>query len=235
MKLLQFMYWLILSLSSVQLSLGCPKYSCKELDSDICARMDKNNTITLNQNVCEDGMICRLPSLYLWKYQAEIGDTLSCETAMTKEKGLQTFRVTCDERRPNRELAEGSNPKRCEVDEDCLMQDGNYTQCKCGLGGNAYCKPDISSSIFDNYWEGCEKEWGELSNYTTFTYAAMLNAFYSELVDPASCSNDIFLEMILIDDLKDGTRETFLTTEDIDNEDSASFIFGSVVALFMLA
>jgi hypothetical protein len=172
--------------------------------------------------------------MYLWNEIAITGMILPCEKALTKESGFTSFRITCETRNPNRSLVEGSNPKQCSTDQDCELADGSFAQCNCGLNGNAYCRPDPSSSVFDAYWEGCEEEWGELSKYDTFTYAAMMSSFYSAQVEPVTCAKDIFMELLLIEDLSDGHRDMF--TNAIDEESSATCLMAlSVLGVLVLA
>lgn len=230
------MIWIFISLAAIANSITCTQYSCAQLDAGVCALMEANGAITLNDEVCEGDMTCRLPAMYLWKYIALYGETLSCEPAITRETGLHTFRITCGERQSDKEPAEGSNPKQCKTDDDCFLQDGTQAECKCGLGGKAYCRPDANSSTFDAYWKACEEGWGELSNYDTFTYAAMLSSFYSEQVDPVSCSKALFLETVLLDDLKDGKRDTFINSQSTNEEDSGAEVLAwSAIGALLLA
>jgi hypothetical protein len=186
----------------------------------------------LNNNVCPKGMTCRLPSMYLWNEIAITGMMLPCEEALTKESCSNHSELHAKLDAQTAVSLRALTLNSAALIKNCELADGSFAQCNCGLNGNAYCRPDPSSSVFDATGKGVRRS-GELSNYDTFTYAAMMSSFYSAQVEPVTCAKDIFMELLLIDDLSDGKRDMF--TNAIGEESSATCLMAlSVLGVLSL-
>ena len=135
---------------------------------NVCASYDKGIGVVLVNN---DGW----PDDYTWLYK-NIKDwvtrlEVSAEECVNKiynpvcilqweptdslEKSL-TSHIWGDRIR-NRNLAEGSWPKACTTNNDCVLEDESLAECEWAINADHYCAVDINADIFDEYW----KEWEE--------------------------------------------------------------------------
>ena len=91
----------------------------------------------------------------MWYFSTlrEPNDVFTCQ-----DGDYDAFSIDTDDFEPcvnltsGHDLVEGSFPKRCQNSDDCELENGTYAACQCGMDGLFNCLPDISSSVYDEYW-----------------------------------------------------------------------------------
>lgn len=197
-------------------SLNCVVWKCAEgNDLQECARWDESKKeILLNEDGCKDGYFCRTDNVEEWytdvtrqdeplmcEEEGDIGD-LEGSDNVYDDFDFDEDDIPCATRDTNQNLSSGSHPKRCSDDSDCLMLNGAVTECKCGMNGESYCVPAFDSDAFEEYWEECEEDEGEI-NYWTDAWWREKRALYVYEQDMPDCAEDLFLEWSILDALKD--------------------------------
>ena len=104
-----------------------------------------------------------------------------------------TTTYNCSARSDQKNLQSGSYPKECTSADDCLLEDGTANECVCGADGKQYCRPDINSDVFDDFWQLCED--GKM-NSTSYSNWEIYNEYYVFVESAPSCMEDIFPELI---------------------------------------
>lgn len=93
----------------------------------------------------------------------------------------------------NRNFKGVAMTKLCSDSSDCVLEDGTQTECVCGLDGNAYCQPDMFSSLFEMFWSDCvEKKSVDIDVYSIWKSS---HDFYIPALTQISCTSDIFKEI----------------------------------------
>ena len=123
----------------------------------------------------------------------------------------------------NRNFRDVAMTKLCSDSSDCVLEDGTQTECVCGLDGNAYCQPDMFSSLFEMFWSDCvEKKSVDIDVYSIWKSS---HDFYIPALTQNSCTSDIFKEI--------GEATKFI--EELDGGDvEASYIIGLGLLLVAL-
>jgi hypothetical protein len=93
----------------------------------------------------------------------------------------------------NRNFRDVAITKLCSDSSDCVLEDGTQTECVCGLDGNAYCQPDMFSSLFEMFWSDCvEKKSVDIDVYSIWKSS---HDFYIPALTQKSCMSGIFKEI----------------------------------------
>jgi hypothetical protein len=188
--------------------LVCFEYSCKSLDSTICALKHDSTTIYFN----DDGCDCDVSLVSLAYLQSEeeaaAFECLPDSYVDYNDDGSFYDDYNCGPREEGVELESGSYPKRCDDYADCRLEDGNYNVCACAFDGNSYCVPDLSSSEFDDMWLGCENEDGD-----KILYGLYYSSIYPVQVNYPSCADTVVFELyrlIELDDRRDSAASALI-------------------------
>ena len=177
----------------------CPSYQCESLKENVCMSWSKGR-ISLNSNGCPLKYVCSL-SLALTSYalSPESG-TYMCQSA--SEGTLTTGYNYCGDDIPyKKSLLKGSFPKECfkagYSDYNCLVDDGSYLECRCGMQGKLFCNPGPSSDQFQNFWDECEKN-DYVVKAKFFQYYQTYYEFFVEYESALECSIGLFSEFGII-------------------------------------
>lgn len=92
----------------------------------------------------------------------------------------------------NRDLASGTAPFECNTDADCLLQDGTFATCICGMDGKSYCKPDYYDSEFSAFTDQCKN--GEMDQ-EVFIEWVRYHHYYLPLKTAPNCGENLFMEL----------------------------------------
>ena len=157
---------LVLTLLTVGMAAeSCPIFTCASLESDVCAVFDASFNAKINSNGCESGMGCFFKHLehitspnykvkcFPWPEKLDFTGVSSnvfnmsdlCNITLLEDKAFKNGQTT---------------PFMCNVDKDCLLEDGTYTICGCTVRGDGkkVCSPDIANhQIFPSFYEFCQK------------------------------------------------------------------------------
>ena len=180
-----------LLLLPLALAEDCPVVTCEDMQDNTCA-LTYGNTIRLRAHHCATTTFCNLT----YVLSANGDQTIPCESF--NDSGTiyddNDYR-DCGVRADKRNLASGVYPKACATDADCLLQDGTFNPCACGLNGKAYCIPDLSSKLFNQYWKKCN----ETSNTVyrnDYYYWTWYLEYYSLIVSAPSCAWSVGIELL---------------------------------------
>ncbi len=141
------MLWLLL-LVGVQ---ACPEYRCADLVSGRCAEI-YGEVVFVNSRACPQESYC-------WASEIQRAYSL----------GLQT--VDCTSRDPSEEPVSASrmcaeydtfysqfrlsdtkpHPWQCLSDIECVLYNGQSSQCVCGLDGGQYCALHVGDSVLHDW------------------------------------------------------------------------------------
>ena len=147
-------------------AVSCPVFSCRQLDAGRCAVMNSSSAVVLNSARCDATLQCTATGVLQWFFTRLIpppGSFYNC-TAPTPNTELpvnwDTSLWQCPSRGTVTLLKEGTYPKRCEVDDDCVENDGavRNNSCTCSVDSQSslgFCKPSLSSTTFEDYWTAC--------------------------------------------------------------------------------
>lgn len=105
------------------------------------------------------------------------------------------------------ELEEGSHPKLCSGDSDCITKGGWRTECRCGLDGYYYCVPEKSSAALDGYWKECDYMKNRTNDATVDSrvkeYYDFYTHYYVEIVSAPDCLERLLLEFKILGELEE--------------------------------
>lgn len=177
----------------------CPSYQCSSLESSICMSWSKG-IISLNSNGCPSKSICSLEKAMIeYALNPESG-SYSCETSSSSDS-ISGYNYCGKDSKYKKSLKSGSFPKECSIagysDENCLLDDGSYLECRCGLQSKLYCNPNPDSEVFDDYWSKCDDE-DYVVKAGFYNYYKTLYEFYVEYHSALSCSKSLFKEFSVI-------------------------------------
>jgi hypothetical protein len=157
--------------------------------------------ITFNSNPCASNTICSIGSALLsYNFNSTAG-SYHCEPA-SDYPAVQGYNY-CGTRFKYREtLFSGSYPAECTSlglsDPACMMEDGSYTECKCGLDSKMYCAPSASSTVFDNFWKQCSSN-DYVVKAEFFQYYQTLYDYYVEYNSADVCEKSLIKEFNILE------------------------------------
>lgn len=227
-------FLIVLALLGAASAFKCYSWTCADLGDNICAEY-ADSVISVNENGCNSGYTCGLMYADLEIY-AEDKTSVSCITEAAldawEEDRDKDFTdnydwATSDECLVDDgyNLQEGSFPKNCNDDADCLLNNGEEGDCWCGFNGVGYCMPDLRSDYFDDWHTDCEDGDADEELYEEALFKSEYLPFIETLQESSDydCMNEIFEDF---DDQEDYS----------DVEDSAqSLVFGLLGVLALLA
>lgn len=193
------MLWLLLVTAT---ALDCARFLCRELDTDICARMNTRpgSIAFLNQSPCKVGF-CSGKNIEAWYLENEERNSTKytnklyyCEDIELDDYITDELEVPCPNRSDGKDVLGREWPSNCFNSTDCLMVDGTEGICECGLDGKGYCMPDFSSSLFDSFWNQCSDN-GNTVDIKTWIVWNWTVTYYSLIMSSPSCGDDILIEL----------------------------------------
>lgn len=171
---------------------GCVQVTCEQLDRYNCASLN-DTIINVNSYGCSD-RTCSIATFLPWQEEGS-SNLLKCDAIVSTDSGTVADSVLCDAKPTNQLLANGDiYPTRCKSSADCLLQDGSYNACVCGLDGFQYCAPTMGAEVFHRLWELCD-ETGQIDAEDWEHYQLLLK-FYVQYTSAPSCALSIFSEFV---------------------------------------
>lgn len=96
-------------------------------------------------------------------------------------------------------LVEQSNFKLCQQDQDCLLTNGSYTPCVCGMNGTRYCTYGPGDDVFVEFSKAaCDKDWNKY--LLLGVYATLQGNVYSY----PNCTPEVLTDFAYFVYLRDG-------------------------------
>ena len=95
----------------------------------------------------------------------------------------------------------GSHPKTCNSNNDCVLIDGSFSECKCGLSQNGFSYCEISEGDDEAllvHNTACAKD------VNKFVWYLMRQEFFVYLQDRPICAGFVFEDLAAIDYLYSG-------------------------------
>lgn len=201
---------LVLCLSLGVSGLTCPFFSCGTVPAGACAQKMSSQWIQLSTTPCTDGSFCSAQRMYedwWWYAYTAVDNTYPCLALSTynhisfAESDVYT-EWPCMQRLQGKELASGSHPKDCTSNHDCLLQDGTYSLCLCGvrtINTNGICSPEMSSALFSNYWGSCDNK-GFIQEKDMGFYYSVLQRVYHLVQSDVTCAPQLLWEFSILQD-----------------------------------
>ena len=193
--------------------LVCPTFTCADLPVDSCAVKVDEKSVLINNASCSAGKFCSGERLYQdWWFASTtgIGTTYPCLNETTFVHLTTVYKDNyahwaCYGREAGKDLETGFHPKDCASDKDCRLVDGSLSSCQCGFRASGYfnstmgvCQPDMSSSVFNNYWKQCDSA-GYVESTAIGFYYKVMHDFYPILQSPpVSCASSVIWEFQLL-------------------------------------
>ena len=172
--------------------LSCLTINCGNLGENICAQVGTENAISLRSTACNEDFSCSYNDIIKWYTQdATTRNNILMCTAMPIIAVGEAW--PCANRQARKNLVSGSYPKACLTDQDCELQDGTFNSCVCAprsTSASGYCKPDISSTHFEDYWTLCTQTANKITdaNLGYYWYLRTQFAVYYDVADLPACS-----------------------------------------------
>lgn len=194
---------ILLSLVFYSSSYDCWQYTCTSLEaSDLCAQ-NSGNSFSMRTTACPEDKICHLADVI--DSFASGQPTYACQLKSDVQALDADFQVDEDydfkessacERLPNKGLKEGSYPKKCTTEDDCILEDTTTTSCKCGFNSSV-CVPHYSSSFFDEWFTACDESEPDSDMYYEIWLVRKYYPWMATYADSADfeCAYDVFNDL----------------------------------------
>jgi hypothetical protein len=219
---------LVVMLLTAVTALDCPVFKCADIESDMCAFKVNATFIEISQSECDS--TCNFTMLAQWNNYAWHGDSMRCLEDDSSSLSRADIRDTlleeanCPPRMPMQSLVNSAFPLECFNSTDCLLEDGSFGPCVCGLDGKSYCMPSLFSSMYDYFWEYC----ADHEQIIPFHLFALWMRTYRYSVQASTIDHEC------IDTLTDLKAAYFGLNEDLaDYMDSADYIISYLAASWL--
>jgi hypothetical protein len=185
----------------------CPEWTCESLDLDTCVRVH-GSQLQMNAEGCDTDFYCKLSDVNDWYALLQLPSNAEFPCTRQNFDGIDAIDLGsgtwyCGERNKLFDLIEGSPLKRCSSHDDCISKGGWGAECKCGLDGNYYCQPDLSSEAFDDYWTLCDavknSTFDPQIGYEYHAYWEYYAHYYIEANTAPSCARSSLWEFEVLD------------------------------------
>ena len=148
------------------------------------------------QSPCSDGYSCSYDDVLVW-YTGNVTtrpNTLHCKTQTVVNIGDNW---ACANRQASKNLVSGTYPKECLSNTDCALLDGTTNDCVCtprGSHSSGFCRPDLSSSYFENYWDLCTLGGSKIKDAYTgyFWFLKSQYSVYFDVTDLPACAQNLW-------------------------------------------
>lgn len=196
------MIWLLFVIVHVTQGQVCPLVICKKLDEGICSEMFTRPglPVSLNSVPCKHGD-CSILSIVDWYWETLDYNTTKlkrenfyCEDIEIEYKYRSNYDVDCPNRETGKEISNKTWPINCANSTDCLMDDGSYADCVCGIDRKSYCMPSYSTTIFDDFWKQCTKN-DNTVDLRTWLVWDWYKSYYNLIMSVPTCGDDILIEL----------------------------------------
>ena len=195
------------------LSMTCPRFSCRNLPPNVCARKQSPSEIALSTDMCPLDRFCpaeRIFEDWWWYGFLEVGAAFPCLPLDSYEHvdvsdGDVYKEWPCEQWEEGKDLAVGNHPKDCGNEDDCRLLDGSVRPCFCGLRStvtSGICSPHLSSAVFQPYWQGCSQT--HTTNKDLGFYYTVLQKLYIVAQTPPDldCAARVIWELKLLSALE---------------------------------
>ena len=173
---------------------ACVPVICSQLDRYNCAAYNET-VVTINAFGCSE-LSCTLSSYLNW-LSSGTSEVLKCVSTVYITPTVND--TTCPLRPAGEILVKGDiYPIRCVTNADCLLENGNTTECICGLDGYQYCQPPLGSEVFETLWNECDSDSERSVDGEVWTYYTTLQQLYVYQVSAPSCAQTILDELVLL-------------------------------------
>lgn len=177
----------------------CPSYQCGTLGENVCMTWS-NGKIVLNSSGCSSKFVCSLSQALTSYALSPLSGSFMCHSP-TDGTSNSGYNYCGDDISYKKSLKKGSFPKECFKagfsDYNCLVDDGSYLECRCGMQGKLFCNPSPSSDEFQNFWDECEKN-DYVVKAEFFKYYQTYYEFFVEYESALECSVGLFSEFGII-------------------------------------
>mmetsp|Transcript_19560 Transcript_19560/g.35848 ORF Transcript_19560/g.35848 Transcript_19560/m.35848 type:complete len:220 (-) Transcript_19560:3948-4607(-) len=189
----------------------CPEWTCDTLGLDTCVKVH-GSQLLMNTDGCDTDFYCKLSDVNEWYALVKLPSSDEFPCTRQNFDGIDSVEVDsgewyCGDRNELFDLYEGSHLKRCSSRADCLSRGGWTAECMCGMDGFYYCKPDISSEAFDEYWDVCEsvknKTFDPQISGAYRTYWEYYAQYYIEANTAPECARSSLWEFKVLDLLEE--------------------------------
>ena len=172
----------------------CPKTECSLHSSHLCAVFSEDS---VSLSPCLNGDFCDVLDLHSNWQEGKTG--LECKQAPDDGNLASIFKfmgeVCKDPILEGKKLVH-SHPKRCLNNNDCLLSDGSYAECKCGLSVNGFgfCEVSEGDIIYrDMVQAACNEDLDE------FVFRFLKVKFFVFLQDRPACAGFVSEDLAAID------------------------------------
>lgn len=142
---------------------ACPVYQCQQMSRGVCAEV-VDGVVTVNSIGCPAREYCFLSLLQEGAALVTKSTLLCAELAPLRYFNFGGEENQCQSRDPLARLSEGVHPKLCtqpESDPACLLANGDYAACDCGLDGQKYCRYSSGDGELAGLYQSCEDYEGQ--------------------------------------------------------------------------
>lgn len=169
-------------------------------------------------------------------FSPSLSDQLDLNSTSTTDSPVITSKyIDCPDRNQTHELKKGSHPKPCESEDDCELIDGSKSECQCSMNGKSFCKPKMSSSIFEVFWEICEDK--KMTEKIMNEWKLVENEWIPSLNEP-ECAELVLSDLAIVGlvNLGDETITVDIDENEHGNDDiSVSLAVSIFLGLILLA
>jgi len=215
------MYWLLLLLPLLpHVHSECHYILCATLSTGVCAENDGQAVVSVNRAGCQGTGYCSYEMVQSWLDNVLQRDRQLLCSPVSSLGTVRTGDSNCPVREVQKDLLSGtSSLTQCTTpgadNSECKLEDGTYAECACGLDRKSYCVPDVSSTMFDDYWAECFKtgeNYGRITDNDHFWYWHYRISYYLPFLTAYSCARTFFEEFTKIDELMYSGQERLLIT-----------------------
>lgn len=172
----------------------CPRTECTLHSSHMCAVFSENS---ISLSPCLNGDFCDVLDLHSNWQEGKTG--LECKKAPEDGNLNSIFNFMneiCKDSVVEGKKLVDSHPKRCLNNNDCLLSDGSYAECKCGLSvsGFGFCEVSEGDGVYREMVQAaCE---GDLDE---FVFRFLKVKFFVFLQDRPACAGFVSEDLAAID------------------------------------
>jgi hypothetical protein len=177
----------------------CPSYQCSELPETICMSWSEG-VIFLNSKGCPSKNVCSLQKAMIDYALNPQSGSYSCESSGSSDV-VTGYNYCGKDLKYKKKLRKGDFPKECSQegfsDQSCLLEDGSFLECRCGMQSKLFCSPNPDSEVFEDYWKECEND-DFIVEAEFFNYYKTWFEYYVEYQSAATCAKGLFKEFSII-------------------------------------